>query len=397
MRLRRVVKSSAYSFILALIALVPASAQVTYTVVPLPARLGLARLGSQSISNKNTVVGTTTVNGQSQGFVWRNNALMRLPSLGGTCTYADGISEPERIVGVSCLPGDGVKHATLWRGSQVIDLDSFGGSGSSALAINLQDNVVGGVTELDGSIRGYYWSNFNWSDLGDLGGSFTIALAINNSDIVVGQSDTSTVPDPRFHIPPFHGIQWQSGVLTDMGQIFGSDFNYATDINNAGVVSGAADLAGDQAAHAILWKNGSVQDLSTYTGDQVSWANGMNNVGDVVGSSGGVDHHQGDGPPVYAMQCPCRAVLWQNGQVIDLDRAIPHQWKLIYAIAINDQGEILARAWQPASEPVLLIPTSSHPARKLDGDAPMIPGTSSNSAQPQRLVRDREGKINWQF
>src|SRR5437667_1972682 len=89
------------TFILAAFAALPA--QVKYDVVPLPARLGIARLGSESLSNKNTVVGTTPTS-PTHAFVWRNGSIMRLPTLGGTCSYGNGISDVEHIVGTSCLP-----------------------------------------------------------------------------------------------------------------------------------------------------------------------------------------------------------------------------------------------------------------------------------------------------
>jgi probable HAF family extracellular repeat protein len=374
----------------ALLVCAAASAQVTYDVIPLPSRVGHARIAAEAISNKSTVVGTASGN-PAQGFVWRNRKLMRLPALGGTCSYGNGISELEHVVGTSCLPGDAVHHATFWHGGQIIDIDTFGGAASSALRINRHDSIAGIITELDGSFRGYFWNNGTWSDIGGLGGAQTIPLGINDGDVITGQSDISLVPDPRFHIPPFHGIRWQGGALTDLGQIFGADFVQAVDIDGAGRIAGSADLAGDQAAHAFVWANGSVTDLGTYPGDVVSWANGMNNVGDVVGSSGQVDHHQGDGPPVYSMLCPCRAVLWHNGQVIDLDKVIPFNWKLQWASAINDQGEIVARAWKPADETVLLVPSSHAPAHTRRGT------TNSKVGEPKRLIRGNTGAISAEF
>ena len=320
---------------------------------------------------------------------------MRLPSLGGTCSRGNGINELEHVVGSSCLPDDTVEHATFWHDGQVINIDTFGGSDSTALRINRKDDIAGAFTRLDGSIRGFFWSNNSWSDLGDLGGSVTFPRGINSADVVVGQSEISNIPDSRFHIPPFHGIVWQAGVLTDMGQIFGADFSFASDVDEAGRIAGSADLAGDQAAHAFLWKDGEVRDLSTYPGDVVSWAYGMNNLGDVVGSSGQVNHHQGNGPPVYTMLCPCRAVLWHNSQVIDLDKQIPFRWKLSWAFAINDQGEILALAWKPFRQAVLLVPSGSSSSRtrsQLESKKQM----RTNAVPPNGLVRDRFGNISIQ-
>src|SRR5215813_8990805 len=97
-----------------------------------------------------------------------------------------------------------------------------------------------------------------------------------------------------------HSFVWSAGVLTDLGQIFGADFNYASGIDNTYRIVGTADLAGNLFAHGYLLQNGTFQDLQPLSGQQVSWAMGMNNRGEVVGGSGFQDPFQEEGPPVYA-------------------------------------------------------------------------------------------------
>jgi len=381
----------------ALILVSTTHAQVTYDVIPLPARVGLAHLGSEAISNRGSVVGTSVVNPQAQGFIWRNGKLIFLPALGGTCSYGNGISNSEHVVGASCLAGDTVYHATLWQQGQNIDLDTFGGTGSSAYRVNRHDDVVGGFFLADGTFHAFFWSNGTWSDLGGLGGSFTFPSGINDSGVVSGQSDISNIPDPVFGIPPFHGLLWQAGVLTDFGPIFGADFNYAADVDAGGRIAGTSDLAGNLVAHAFLWNHGTVKDLSTFPGDQVSWAMGMNNLGQVVGTSGLRDPDQSDGPPLYTMLCPCRAVLWQKNQVIDLNAAVPPRWSLQWASAINDKGEIVARAFSPINGPVLLVPRAGHNSVSTSNtQATSVSHSSSVSTYtgPRRLQRDRQGHIS---
>jgi probable HAF family extracellular repeat protein len=368
-------------------------AQVTYNVVPFPGRVGDASASNQSINNRGSVIGTSRVNPQQRGFFWKNNHLGFLPALGGTCSHAAGISDIDHIVGYACLAGDTVTHASLWKPGSVTDIDTFGGTGSAALRINRFDDAAGYFFALDGTIHAFFWSNGSWSDLGNLGGSFTDAFAINNKKLVGGQSDISNTPDSRFGIPPSHSFLWQAGVLTDLGSIFGTDFSYVNAIDQNGVVVGTSDLAGDLVAHAYIWKGGVITDLQTLPGYDVSWAGGMNNREQVVGLAGFRDPVQSDGPPDEIVDCPCAAILWQNGQILDLNTLVPPQWSLSDAVDINDSGEIVAFASSPIAGPVLLVPANSAPpVSSIKPAHPLKPYTG-----PRGFRRDQYGAItaNW--
>jgi probable HAF family extracellular repeat protein len=210
--------------------------------------------------------------------------------------------------------------------------------------------------------------------------------------VVTGQSDISNDPDPVFGIAPFHGILWSAGTLTDLGSIFGSSFNYGNGINDAGIVTGSADLAGDTGAHAFLWSQGMVQDLTPY-GDLTAWGIDINNQGQVIGSWGSVDPDPADGPPVDTMECPCYAVLWQNGGAVFLNDVVPSQWNLWLGLAINDRGEILARGQFNGGklETVLLKPIPVAEQRGMPDLA--APKERNPGAGPRALHRDRQGRI----
>jgi probable HAF family extracellular repeat protein len=277
----------------------------------------------------------------SQALLWRWGRTEPLTLLGGNCGTANGINDYGHIVGSACLPSQIVPHAYLYKNKTAIDLGTFGGIGADGNAVNLSDQIAGIYQLNDGTIRGFFWQRKHWVDLGSLGGSFIYTYGINNSGVVTGQSDISNVPDPVYGIPHFHGFVWSSGTLTDIGSIFGSDFNYVFAINNAGVAVGSADLAGDVGAHTILWNNGTVQDLSP-DGNISAGATSINNLGQAVGIWGSVETDLAYGPPVYVTLCPCYAVLWQNGQEIFLNNAVPAGWNLLLASAIDDKGAILA-------------------------------------------------------
>jgi probable HAF family extracellular repeat protein len=104
--------------------------------------------------------------------------------------------------------------------------------------------------------------------------------------------------------------------------------------------------------HGFLWtEDAGMQDLGTLEGDVRSQAWGINERGQVVGLSRGAG---GD-----------RAVLWQDGAIIDLnDRlAFDYDKHLLYANDVNDLGMITGQAVDPDSEEgvaFLAIPVPTH-------------------------------------
>jgi probable HAF family extracellular repeat protein len=340
----------------------PLSAQtISYIVVPITSPFDPPGIVVGYHINKAGVIPLVDrANGRpAQGFLWKGTKPVPFFPLGGDCSSAADINDHGRVVGNSCLPGESEPHAFLYFNAQkVVDLGTFGGTSAGAQAVNLSNQVVGNYSPDDGTGHAFFWEKKHWVDLGNLGGSFTYPYGINNAATVTGQSDVSNTPDPVFGIPPFHGYQWSGGVLTDFGQIFGSNFNYGFGINDSGMIAGSADIAGDAGAHAIIWQNGVVQDLTPY-GPISAGGLGINSQGDVIGSWGYVDPDPNDGPPVDVMECPCYAVLWHNGQAIFLNDVVPAGWNLYLGLAVSDRGEILARGTPPDGGPyetVLLRP-----------------------------------------
>jgi hypothetical protein len=120
----------------------------------------------------------------------------------------------------------------------------------------------------------------------------------------------------------------------------------------------------------------------------------INNRGQVIGLSGLHDPEPADGPPVFAMLCPCHTVLWENGSVISLESLIPPQWSLTFALDINDRGEILAQAVSPYNGLVLLQPiTSTDSVSQTELDTTHGEGIQKKARRPRLLKRDRQGTI----
>ena len=165
---------------------------------------------------------------------------------------------------------------------------------------------------------------------------------MNNRGIIIGESDISTAIDPVFGIPEFHGFIWDRGVLTDLGEIFGSHFNIPYGINDRGEIVGATDVARDLTGHAFKFRDGLVTDLGTLPGDTSSAALGVNNHGQIVGTSSLAFGPQFGAPPVLTALCPCHAVIWESGRLTDLNTLIAPTsgWLLAQATEINDRGQV---------------------------------------------------------
>jgi len=327
------------------------------------------------------------------GFVWRAGKGTPVPTFGGTCSSANGLSESGHVVGSACLPGDSTFHAFLYRNRHLIDLHTFGDVNSYAGHVNRSDQVVGGFVE-NGSVHSFFWEKKKAVDLGFLGGSATYGFGLSESGVVTGQSDISNDIDPIYGIPRFQAFTWSGGVMNDLGTIFGGNFSYGSGINASGQIVGSADLVDDFGAHAYLWDNGAVTDLSPYGRDITSWGNDINGNGDIVGSWGFTDTDPADGPPLDVIVCPCYAVLWQNGQPVFLNSVVDSQWNLLLGLWINDRGEIVARGQfnGGALQTVLLKPVAAARSdRNEPVEAKVVPRITGTS--PKGFRRERDSQI----
>jgi probable HAF family extracellular repeat protein len=363
------------------------NAQVTYTVTDLGTLFAGGNTFPASLNNRGQVVGAAFLPFPafgSTGFMWIDGTMSPLPALGGLFSFALGVNASGQAAGGANLPGDTVTHASLWEDGEAIGLGTLGGSNSNATSINNEHEIAGLAQTKIMSATGapathaFLWQKGIMLDLNTLGGDNSMAFAVNEAGRVTGQSDVSTEMDPTFGIPPFRGFAWHRGVLTDLQEIFGGKFNYGQTINNLGQIAGSADLSGDQTAHAFIWQNGLVKDLGTLPEDAASAAFGINNSEQAVGISSLANNDPSFGPPVNVFLCPCHAVLWDHGKIIDLNTVTPPNigLELLAAFAINDRGQIVAQGTRDFSViHALLLTPQPGPGAPTSAAGP----TSANS------------------
>ena len=243
---------------------------------------------------------------------------------GGTDSQAVWISANSLIVGFSqngefdpLLPGFPEVRGVLWRNGKIVDLGTLpdGGFESLANAVNNRGQVAGVAlnTVADSCSffgfptqnRAFVWENGAMQDLGTLGGPDANAELINDAGQIAGTSYTDSI-NPASGCPPVHPFFWENGAMLDVGTLGGTSTEVAA-LNQRGEVVGMSTLAGDQVFHPFHWSKGRLTDLGTLGGD-TGWINWMNDRGEIVGKA----DLPGQAPQLHD------AVLWKNGQKIDL-------------------------------------------------------------------------------
>lgn len=353
-----------------------------------------------------------------------------LDALGGTASVANGITNRGWVTGQANLQGDQVGHAFLWRKrSGMTDLGTLGGPNSGVFwPVKDDRGLIAGVSEIStidplnenfcGFGTGFICLAFLWQDgqmtpLATLGGNNGYATGVNNRGQAVGYAETGT-QDPSCIAPQvfdwegviwgpkqgeihvllplagdsvgagiaindegqvvggsgicapvsgtisLHAVLWQDGSPIDLGSLGGAVNNAGTGINNKHQVIGFSDLAGDIIEHAFLWSEETgIQDLGALPGDFSSSAFGINNQGQVVGQS-------------CDQSGNCRAVLWQNGTITDLNTLIAPGFSLylVYGGDINDRAEITGNAYDQTSGATvafLAVPTHQEGGSLMPG------------------------------
>ncbi len=180
---------------------------------------------------------------------------------------------------------------------------------------------------------------------------------INGNGTVVGGADTSTpTPEPGCYNPVgnldcfiSHAFVWRDNNLKDLGTLPGGNYSFATAINDRGRIAGVSEndqidaFTGNPEFRAVLWQNGSILDLGTLGGVS-SLAATLNNRGQVTGVA------LNDVPDPYSLlglgsgttMTQTHGFLWQHGKMHDLGTlGGPDSW----AVFVNERGQVAGMSY----------------------------------------------------
>jgi probable HAF family extracellular repeat protein len=234
--------------------------------------------------------------------------------------------------------------------------------------------------------RAFLWDEEDgMQDLGTLGGPDAFPSLINQRGQVAGFSYTSSIPDPKIGLPPFHPFLWEKGKgMKDLGSFGAVQTASVNGLNEQGEVSGGLFLPGDQQIHPFLWDGERLIDLTLtpFGGPNNGEANWVNDAGEVVGAAGltvpcgnlglqehgflwrdgaitdigtvaGTSNSGGDSinskSQIVGLAWSCdfsffTAILWEKGFIVDLNSLIPPDsaFHLYWAPYIDDRGRVAA-------------------------------------------------------
>lgn len=276
---------------------------------------------------------------------------------GGINSRGFGISSTNLVVGDAFF-GPAMEprsHAAMFSGGFAKDLGVLKGQVySRANGANAIGQVVGfsGLQRDSSQSRAFVWTHqTGMRDIGTLGGSYAQANAINEAGFITGTSQTGAA------VLTTHAFIYQASAarqMRDLG-VLGGFSSYGMAINGYNHVAGYSTFnapnpsPNSELVHAFFHDGARMIDLGSLgkpgTDTNVSAALGINKLDQVVGYS-----YLPAGPGIGPQQV---AFLWRRGtaatgEMINLNtllRATDRHYLLISATAINDNGQIVANAY----------------------------------------------------
>lgn len=263
---------------------------------------------------------------------------------GGTYSRAYNINDAGTVVGYSYYQTTpkAAAHAVVFRTDGTIqDLGTFrpgNDGGGTAHDINSRGFVTGYAGSGDAGSINYmpFLKNINDASaplipLGSLGGTRGKALALNLQNQVVGWSFLANDATS-------HAFLFEKGKMRDLHGILAEAIADATgsgasDINNSGWIAGS--VYSPKGNRGYLYRSGSkVKYLGWLPGGSGASALGLNDGMQVVGSAK-IDDASGD----------THGFIYQNGVMNDLNTVVnTGDWEIVDASAISSRGHIVVSA-----------------------------------------------------
>ncbi|RJP36386.1 MAG: hypothetical protein C4547_07495 [Phycisphaerales bacterium] len=252
----------------------------------------------------------------------QNYSVTDLGSLGGAASLGFGLNNLGRVVGASDVETFAL-HGFFWDGGMTEIAPLPDDRECHAFDVNDDGRTVATSFNLGAlTTHGLSWQNGQTTDLGDIA-----PHGVNSAGVIVGylsQMEGDLWVD--------RAARWDQGVITELDSLGGA-FCYAAAIADSGRVVGWSYTGGDQIIRATLWQDDVPRDLGTLGGTD-SQAYDLNEDGQVVGYS-----DTADGEPHAFLY-----VLAQNGNVLERRDLGTLEDGYSYAYGINAAGDVVGTA-----------------------------------------------------
>jgi probable HAF family extracellular repeat protein len=203
----------------------------------------------------------------------------------------------------------------------------------AALAIQVRPRFAAQeAPTAQGQAAGHF--RYKLVDLGTLGGPHSYGSVngegfslLNNSGVVASYADLA-LPDPNAAFFCYdqdcfqaHAVQWKDGEITDLGALPANNNSAAGSINARGWITGQSQSAlidpvlGFPEFRAVLWKDGQIIDLGTLASGAESIGIYVNDAGEVIGAST-ISTEQND--PVGFIGFSTHTFIWKDERKVDI-------------------------------------------------------------------------------
>ena len=289
--------------------------------------------GPAGITSRGDVQGLYTLAGVNHGFLLKGDDFYTIDFPGSTSGGVNGFNEREDMVGN--YSSAGVTHGYLLRNGSFTSIDYPGATFTGAYGINQRGEVVGRYRDAAGATHAYLLSAGQFTVFDFPGATLTAGNAISDRGDIVGRYTLNGIN----HAYLWRRSQPQGYTVTDLGTLGGTASN-AYGINNAGMIAGGANVAGED-QHAFVWRNGHMTDLGTLGGPNAAATNpnGANQVS-IVSETSNTDP-LGEDFCGYGTHRTCLAAIWQNGKMTQLPTLGGNN---AIGFAINDRGQMVGAA-----------------------------------------------------
>jgi probable HAF family extracellular repeat protein len=188
-------------------------------------------------------------------FLWENNRMLDLGTLGGTAGFPNSFNHHNQVVGQSNLAGDVQFRPFLWEHGVMTALGTFLGPGhpsdGAAFSINDSGEAVGWADNQNNDYAAA-WKNAVTTNLGTVGGdSCAYANSVNSKGQIVGRSGLCLIADAHAF------LREEGGPLVDLNTLVALDtgvhLTSALFINDNGEIAAIGLLEnGDQHAFVLI-------------------------------------------------------------------------------------------------------------------------------------------------